>query len=94
MKKPETLQCIIESLEHLDDNERELVHEVLEDPIKLWTKELGDINVKGAGEPRHDPNRIPRALGVNVEKSPTLQLDASCYCSAPDSILLRNILSY
>jgi hypothetical protein len=42
------------------------------------------LHCYGAGKPRHDPIRIPRALGVNVEKSPTLQLDASCYCSAPD----------
>jgi hypothetical protein len=42
------------------------------------------LSCYGAGEPRHDPSRIPRALGVNVEKSPPLQLDASCYCSAPD----------
>jgi hypothetical protein len=32
----------------------------------------------GAGEPPHDLIRIPRELGVNVEKSPTLQSHASC----------------
>jgi hypothetical protein len=48
--RTETLQCIIESLKYLDDNERELVHEMLEDHIELWTKELGDIKCK---EPFH-----------------------------------------